>query len=434
VAAGLFAIGSCTGAFGDQPFPDAGAYWAPPVEVEGDAAQHHPTTRDLSARACALCHPRQYEEWRGSLHAQAVSPGLLGQLGALSLREQRGCLACHVPAAEQQATWEARALEASAELHGVDCASCHVRGQQRFGPRARPATPHGPVAAQEFFRSSAFCAPCHQFGADGVAVNGKPLENTYAEWRGSRQAQEGKTCQTCHMPGGSHRFAGIHDPAMTAGGLRVTAVRAPDGVEVEVGNEGAGHALPTYPVPRIQVRVNAADGAGGTGLEHAIQRRMDWDAERGWRELADTRLMPGQSVTLAHPLPAAAAAEVTVEVEPDADYFDRVYPALLEALAGEASPEALELLQEARRRAGESPYVLMRMSCGTWSGQTAACVSAGPSAGVPGRSGAVTDARAPTPGPRLAQALASRAGGPQGGPYEHQGPGPDRGARPRAHY
>jgi len=379
--------------FSDAPsardlFEDARAYWASPVDVEGDAGDHHPMTRDLSAAACAPCHPQQYTEWRDSLHAQAVSPGLLGQLGALSRRERRSCLACHLPAASQQTIWEGDALEARAKLDGVDCAACHVRGQQRFGPRERATTPHGPVAGADFFRGSEFCAPCHQFGAEGVAVNGKPLENTYEEWRVSRYPVRGQTCQSCHMPGGSHRFAGIHDPVMTARALRVTAVRAPTGVEVELANEGAGHALPTYSVPRIRVQVSVAGGAAPAALEHPIQRRMDWDAEQGWSERADTRLMPGQSTRLVQPLPASARAEVTVRVEPDADYYERVYPALLQTLAGEASAEELELLEEARRRAGESPYVLARISCGAWEGETAPCVPGAPP--VDARSGPAT--------------------------------------------
>lgn len=390
-AVAVLAIGPSAHAFAAQPFPDADAYWAAPIEIEGDARHHHPLTRDLAPSACAICHPRQYQDWRESLHAQAVSPGFLGQLNALTFGERRSCFACHVPPADRQDAWEARGVDARAELHGIDCASCHVRNQQRFGPRERPDTPHGEVAKLDFFRGSEFCAPCHQFGPNGVAVNGKLLQNTHEEWSGSPQAGEGESCQTCHMPDGSHRFAGIHDPAMTARGLRVTANRTADGVEVTVSNRGAGHALPTYAVPRIRVVVSTP---GQDALDYSIQRRMDWDADHGWRELADTRLMPGEVVSLEQTMAAGAEARVSVHVEPDADYFDRVYPAMLEMLADEVPREDLDLLEKARQRAGDSPYVLLRLHCAGWRGENAPCVTVVPPAGTPARSGAAD----PTPG------------------------------------
>ncbi|MGD2083321.1 MAG: multiheme c-type cytochrome [Chromatiales bacterium] len=369
-----------------QGFPDAEAYWAAPLNIAGDARDHHPATRDLSPGACGACHPRQYADWRDSLHASAVSPGLLGQLGALSFEERRRCFACHVPPAERQSEWEIRGLDAAPALHGVDCAACHVRDQQRFGPRERPQTPHGVVKGAAFFRESDFCAPCHQFGPEAVAIDGKPLENTHAEWAQSRYAREGRTCQSCHMRDGSHRFAGIHDPAMTARALRVTAVRTAAGVDVEVANAGAGHALPTYSVPRVRIVVSAA---GQDPLDYPIQRRMDWDPENGWRELADSRLLPGEQRVLSHSLASREAqAEVTVRVEPDADYFERVYPALLDMLAGEVPAEEIDLIEAARRRAGESPYVLLRLSCPAFAGETVPCTPGTDAGGASAGSGA----------------------------------------------
>ncbi len=376
MAAGSAAAASRGAPDPSPPFADADAYWAGPVVVEGEASGHHPLTRDLSPRACAVCHPRQHMEWRQSLHAGAVSPGLLGQLDALTYTERKGCFACHVPAAGQQLEWELEGLEGVAQLHGVDCAACHVRGQQRFGPRPRAATPHGAVAAPAFFRQSDFCAPCHQFGPDGLAVNGKPLQDTHGEWAASEHASAGRTCQSCHMPGGSHRFAGIHDPAMTARALGVRAVRTTAGVRVVLANVGAGHALPTYSVPRITVALSAP---GRPVLEHVIGWQLDWDADTGWHERADSRLGPDEAVALEYPLDAAATAGLEIRVEPDADYFERVYPALVEALAEDIPAPSLALLHTARRRAGESPYVLLRMTCGPAAAQAAPCtVTANP--------------------------------------------------------
>ena len=106
----------------------------------------------------------------------------------------------------------------------MDCASCHLRQQQRFGPRALEITSHGPVKVLPLMRSSEFCSPCHQFGEAGILVNGTPLNNTFEEWRGSRYSQEGIQCQDCHMRANS-RFAGIHDPKMIREELKFTVVR-----------------------------------------------------------------------------------------------------------------------------------------------------------------------------------------------------------------
>lgn len=367
----LLSAGPCPNGHGDQTFPDADSYWAAPIEIEGDTQNHHPLTHDLAPRSCATCHPLQYLDWRDSLHARAASPGFLAQLDALSQDERGSCLSCHVPSAERQEEWVARGLEARADIHGVDCASCHVRGQRRFGPRERLLSLHGAVEGTDFFRDSEFCAPCHQFGPNAIAVNGKPLENTLREWSASRYAREGQSCQSCHMSNGSHRFAGIHDPAMTASALRVTVIRGPDGVDVELVNRRAGHALPTYAVPRIRVRVSSPEGPP---LDHSIQRRMDWDAQEGWREISDTRLMPDEVLQLVYPMPRHAPAEVILLVDPDADYFDRVYPALMKWLADEVSREEWELLQEASRRAGESSYTLLRAHCGPYAGESVPCI------------------------------------------------------------
>jgi hypothetical protein len=377
ISVATLAWGPCAYGLEAQTFADAEVYWSTPVTIEGDTRHHDAATHDLAPSNCGICHPKQYEEWRGSLHALAVSPGLLGQLGALSYRERRDCFACHLPALERQNEWELRGLNAVPDLHGVECAACHVRSQQRHGPRARPETPHGAVEELGLFRSSKFCAPCHQFGPKAIRINGKPLENTHAEWSDSHYGREGRTCQSCHMPDGSHRFAGVHDPSMTARALKVTAVRNASGVTVEAANVGAGHALPTYSVPRIRIILIA----GGTGLlEYSIQRRMDWDEENGWRELADTRLMPGDEITLSHPLSTGARAEVRVWVEPDADYFERVYPALLDILGEDSPDEEIALLEMARQRAGASPYMLLRMTCTAFRGEVAPCMAeTGPS-------------------------------------------------------
>jgi hypothetical protein len=100
--------------------------------------------------------------------------------------------------------------------------------------------------------------------------DGKLLENTYNEWRGSRFAREGVQCQDCHMPERRHRWRGIHDADMVRSGLTITAkpgaARYRPGeiavVTLRVTSTRIGHAFPTYVTPRVVLRGELVDETG----------------------------------------------------------------------------------------------------------------------------------------------------------------------------
>lgn len=344
------------------------AYWTLPVPPQGTAPDNYvELTKDLSPATCGLCHVRQFREWSSSLHARSAGGGLLGQLPAFDRETQLSCLNCHAPGSEQQALFLAADAGEVRSLSGVDCVACHVRGHRRHGADFKPITPHGRVEALPLFKDSAFCSPCHQFPDWGERVNGKLLENTEQEWRASPYAPAGVGCQDCHMPDGSHEFKGIHDPGMSRKALRVVVRRTPGGIELRARNVGAGHALPTYATPRIRVVLRSGNPEGAR-LEHRIQRRLDWEPDTGWTETADTRLRPGQELRLALALEPAQNAEAILFIEPDALYYEQVYPSLEEAIGEELDPVSLRLLQEAKRRAGRTGFVLYRTHCPPWLG------------------------------------------------------------------
>ncbi len=348
-------------------------HWARPIPLQGPAPPALAgvaVLADLSAAACAQCHPVQYAAWRGSLHAAALSPGVLGQLDAFDEETWRDCLVCHAPQAEVAEQWEQGGVAGVAQVAGIDCAACHIRAHRRHGPRAIEETPHGPVVELPLFRQAAFCAPCHQFDTTGLAVNGKPLQDTYAEWLASPQAAAGATCQSCHMPERAHGFKGIHDPEITRRGLTLEARRTVRGLAVTATNAGAGHRLPTYVTPRIRVQL---EGDADVRREHVIARLMRWSAEAGWEELSDDRLAPGQSVELTLDLPTMARGRVVVRVEPDWDYHERVYPALLKMLDEALSDAARALLEQARVASGSTAYDLYRFACPPWRGLEELC-------------------------------------------------------------
>lgn len=355
-------------------------HWAAPLPAQGPAPpSFSPLEAALDPASCGTCHPVQLQDWRASLHARAMGPGILGQLLNTAPADHAGrqdCLRCHAPLAEQQQSLAAAlthpastAAGSHPALHeeGLVCAACHVRGHRRFGPARRDgsaphpdaALPHGGWTASTAFSDSRFCAACHQFGPDGYALNGKPLENTYAEWQSSRHAAEGRHCQSCHMPDRRHRWRGIHDADM----VRQAVAFEPGPVRVEgaellaelvVRNTGAGHFFPTYVTPRVTAEISQLDAGGrelpGTAVAHVIARQVPLDLSR---EVADTRLPPDGELRLDYRRRRAREARALrfrLRVEPDAYYADFYRDWLA---AGPDEP----MLRQALAQAQASPFV-----------------------------------------------------------------------------
>ena len=226
-------------------------YWQRPLPAQGKAPAHHSAVEaSLEPRSCGMCHGAQFDDWKQSLHSRAMGPGILGQLVDMSpdaREEHQDCIRCHAPLKEQADSLVASlvrgrdrspppAKNAGSPLHeqGLVCAACHMRGYQRYGPPRKDGStpdaaaklPHNGWISNTAFDDSRFCAVCHQFKKDEYALNGKLLENTYEEWKASRYAREGRTCQSCHMPDRRHLWRGIHDPEMVRAGVTINATEA----------------------------------------------------------------------------------------------------------------------------------------------------------------------------------------------------------------
>lgn len=357
-------------------------HWAQPLAPQGDPpATFTPAEAALGPEGCGACHPAQLADWKTSLHSRAIGPGILWQLRTMQQHQGNDCLRCHAPLAEQKALM---ALERGwpnapsspppswvpPDLHrqGLVCAACHVRRHERFGPKARAALPegtrlpHGGFTEEAAFSDSRFCSPCHQFAPDGRQVNGKLLENTYAEWRASRHASEGRQCQSCHMPDRRHLWRGIHDRDMVrsalhrelsvtrvdAGRIRVTAVLA---------NRGAGHYLPTYVVPKLFVNL-VLRGPGTRMLvgQHVVGRTLDVGLER---ETADTRLAPDGRKEISFEIAAGPGkweAILATEVAPG-EHYERMFADMRQRNPG-LDEATRALLDEALAKAVAARYYL----------------------------------------------------------------------------
>jgi len=192
-----------------------------------------------SVVTCAGCHPRQYEEWQGSMHAQAFrDPIYLGELNLAVKAVGKGitkqCEGCHTAAAvvtgDLPEEFDFKKLSDLAKA-GVSCDVCHSikrhthcetpshepengsyvlspgRKDEKGGQGIR--TKYGPFANYEgcgggfhecvespLHLRAELCAGCHQVFHYKEHT---PLEHTYAEWKRSMYAVNGIQCQDCHM-------------------------------------------------------------------------------------------------------------------------------------------------------------------------------------------------------------------------------------------
>lgn len=373
------------GIFGESIMPQG----APPKGLT-------PAQSSLDAKRCSRCHNQQARDWKGSLHAGAGSPGLTAQLLEMERRgawqSLQSCQRCHNPLAEQSPVLSATQRGAtqdgakqggankgfaknpnyseSLRDQGLNCASCHVRKWQRFGPKAAPgskrlALPGYPVTELAIYERSDFCMPCHQLPSR-TTLAGKPLLNTYKEWLEGPYMRRGVQCQHCHMPDREHTWKGVHDPETFREGVALSMIagRGDSGtvsVRVRVKNAGAGHYLPTTPTPAAWVSIELLDASGaaidGAFAEKRIGRHLAYEGR--WKELEDTRIPPGESLELAAAwkkgrVSKARTARIRLRVEPD-EYYERFY---IRRLKNKKLPAVeREMYEEALRRTRDSQYL-----------------------------------------------------------------------------
>ncbi|MFP3874280.1 MAG: multiheme c-type cytochrome [Thiohalophilus sp.] len=353
-------------------------HWERPIPFQGEPPHDFSDLEaSLDPQSCAQCHAQQHEDWQQSLHSQTYSPGLRWQLQLMSPEQGKSCLKCHTPMSEQvtlvaaDLDWPGAPKEAPPDhiprdLHkqGLACASCHVRQHRRVGPPPRDpkidpdAGPHGGFTARAAFEDSRFCGACHQFPEDGPRVNGKLRENTVVQWQQSRHAEQGRTCQNCHMPDRRHQWRGIHDPAMTASALETTFQVKDDQVVVAVSNEGAGHHFPTYMVPEIVLRLERVSRNGGR--EALAREVIAWRTNLALTEEEfDTRIKSGETHTFEAPLSTPLAEDESLELVMDVAprrMYERIFEDYRQKQGDKLDPEVRALLRLSIAEARNSRY------------------------------------------------------------------------------
>jgi len=186
-------------------------------EDSGEALPIESTTFQ-SAAVCGECHVRQYEEWRGSMHAYAALSPVFDFMAAKAHRDTAGevgtfCTGCHTPlgtlAGESGATVAAQRSSLSRE--GVTCEVCHSavshgvpigntslvldENAPKQGPYASDAVEGHRSEQNPFSTSPELCGSCH----DVFNFPGLYIEEAYTEYLDSPAKTNGDRCQDCHM-------------------------------------------------------------------------------------------------------------------------------------------------------------------------------------------------------------------------------------------
>lgn len=297
------------------PFPRPHGALREPGPAGARCAQD-PMRPAQDPQACGKCHEAVHGEWRDSAHARAFTDPRYRQALA-GRREPERCVPCHAPASVLGRLGQLPRSRQDRRDDGVDCASCHLRGEVVHGPRGTATGAHATVDDPVFARraSTALCRGCHDMRIADVLPLAREFE------RAASTADE--SCVGCHMPsqnrppardpdgtevaparqGRSHRLLGPTDAAFCASAFTFRLAAAPPvgaekapGLHAFVGN-AAGHGIPGLARGREFAIVLTLRDANGKSLhDHRLVLS------------GSNRLLVDEERRLALPRPAAAVA------------------------------------------------------------------------------------------------------------------------------
>jgi nitrate/TMAO reductase-like tetraheme cytochrome c subunit len=228
-------------------------------------------------KACAECHPKQYEEWKGTLHAKSWVDEAY-QRALKHKRRPQSCYACHIPGPFLERLPKRPRARKELKDAGISCSSCHEGEGKIHGPLGIRNEAHPSVKSAVFAKgSSDLCITCHKTKVGPVL----PLAKDFLA---SPLPKKGKTCMSCHMgkversnaidpktgkevgpkrKGRSHSIQGPTNPKFLAHAFRLEADFGKEKTSIQVQNR-AGHRIPGLLMRAFQVEITAFDSQGKT--------------------------------------------------------------------------------------------------------------------------------------------------------------------------
>ncbi|MBF0171187.1 MAG: hypothetical protein HQK87_08890 [Nitrospinae bacterium] len=285
------------------------------------------------SKVCLSCHGDIGKRWKESMHARSTSdPIFVASYYEAHYRSggkaEKLCLRCHAPTAAQTG---ATMLDDIPATDGISCDFCHSvkdltgnpekpfvldLGVTKYGPNKKGDVKQHTVAYSELHGKADFCASCHEYKMNGVGIM-----TTFSEWKESVYAEEGKPCQSCHMPEVkgrvadgvtsergekvfSHDLAGSHSIAQLkkALALKITRIDRKDDrmtVSVDLTNSGSGHRVPTgIPSRKLILTCEVKAPGGKVFQEKVVYEKVLFDAD-GYELDNDARIMLGEGRSVA---------------------------------------------------------------------------------------------------------------------------------------
>ena len=167
---------------------------------------------------CSTCHQEIYEEWSGSMHANAwenkwYQPDyLLGHDETDGLTDML-CGSCHAPIAARTGLLppaDGSKFDITSRK-GISCDFCHTvtgvekmynmghvsdPGNVKRGPRGDGRSLHHEVKFSEVHTKADFCGSCHMVIHP---ITGVHIIDTWEDWKNNDYGKQGVRCQDCHM-------------------------------------------------------------------------------------------------------------------------------------------------------------------------------------------------------------------------------------------
>ncbi len=177
------------------------------------------------SQKCKRCHIRVFEEWEASAQSRSIVSSAFRVtldrfLSSAPQNKPSMCFRCHAPHIleyeHQSKMFVDEVKTKDPQIDGVGCSQCHLI--KDVDPKTHPPHPTYQLEKTVFggykkpaenlahqsetsplYRTSQYCVTCHDSLPKGA--NSAQLPDWMGNWKESKAEKDGKTCQSCHMPG-----------------------------------------------------------------------------------------------------------------------------------------------------------------------------------------------------------------------------------------